>query len=56
MYVFYFVELEFVEGTLQSDEFDVGKRATHLRFTVDSGFDHFISVHKINIEGNAVRG
>ena len=52
----YISELELVEGTLQSEEFDVGKTATHVKFVVDSGFDHFISVHKVNIDGNAVRG
>ncbi|MGH0124843.1 UNVERIFIED_CONTAM: hypothetical protein FKN15_036404 [Acipenser sinensis] len=28
-----------------------GTRATHLRFVVKSGFDHFVSVHRVMVEG-----
>ncbi|XP_078263793.1 intraflagellar transport protein 25 homolog [Rhinoraja longicauda] len=45
-------ELERSEEQLQLEEFTLdGTRATHLRFVIKSGFDHFVSVHKVTIEG-----
>ena len=29
--------------------------ATHVRFVIKSGYDHFISVHRIGIDGTAVQ-
>ncbi|XP_043555569.1 intraflagellar transport protein 25 homolog isoform X2 [Chiloscyllium plagiosum] len=44
-------ELERSEEQLQVEEFTDGTRATHLRFVIKSGFDHFVSVHKVTVEG-----
>ncbi|XP_048457589.1 intraflagellar transport protein 25 homolog isoform X2 [Rhincodon typus] len=44
-------ELERSEEQLQVKEFTDGTRATHLRFVIKSGFDHFVSVHKVTVEG-----
>ncbi|XP_043555568.1 intraflagellar transport protein 25 homolog isoform X1 [Chiloscyllium plagiosum] len=45
-------ELERSEEQLQVEEFTQdGTRATHLRFVIKSGFDHFVSVHKVTVEG-----
>ncbi|XP_067846653.1 intraflagellar transport protein 25 homolog isoform X2 [Heptranchias perlo] len=44
-------ELERSEEQLQTEEFTDGTRATHLRFVIKSGFDHFVSVHKVTVEG-----
>ncbi|XP_043941403.1 intraflagellar transport protein 25 homolog isoform X1 [Protopterus annectens] len=47
-------ELQHVEGQLQTEEFALSQiRATHLRFTIKSGFDHFVSVHRVMVEGSA---
>ncbi|XP_041127091.1 intraflagellar transport protein 25 homolog [Polyodon spathula] len=45
-------DFEHTEGQLQSEDFSFnGTRATHLRFVVKSGFDHFVSVHRVMVEG-----
>ncbi|GCB76502.1 intraflagellar transport protein 25 homolog isoform X1 [Scyliorhinus torazame] len=45
-------ELERSEEQLQMEEFtQVGTSATHLRFLIKSGFDHFVSIHKVTVEG-----
>ncbi|XP_048395790.1 intraflagellar transport protein 25 homolog [Stegostoma tigrinum] len=45
-------ELERSEEQLQVKEFTQDEtRATHLRFIIKSGFDHFVSVHKVTVEG-----
>ncbi|XP_062920029.1 intraflagellar transport protein 25 homolog isoform X1 [Mobula hypostoma] len=45
-------ELEHAEEQLQLEEFALdGTRATHLRFVIKSAFDHFVSVHKVTVEG-----
>ncbi|XP_041064908.1 intraflagellar transport protein 25 homolog isoform X1 [Carcharodon carcharias] len=45
-------ELEHSEEQLQMEEFTLeGTSATHLRFVIRSGFDHFVSVHKVTVEG-----
>ncbi|CAH1243851.1 intraflagellar transport protein 25 homolog [Branchiostoma lanceolatum] len=47
--------LEFVEGELQSEDIQVdATTAHHLRFVIKSGFDHFISIHRVNVNGSAV--
>nr|XP_061811474.1 intraflagellar transport protein 25 homolog [Nerophis lumbriciformis] len=41
-------ELKQTEGHLQSNSISLnGSSATHLRFIITSGYDHFVSVHKI---------
>ncbi|XP_074121987.1 intraflagellar transport protein 25 homolog isoform X1 [Sminthopsis crassicaudata] len=48
-------DLVLTEGQLQMEEFMFRDGyATHLRFIIKSGFDHFVSVHKVNIEGISV--
>ncbi|XP_068949062.1 intraflagellar transport protein 25 homolog isoform X2 [Petaurus breviceps papuanus] len=43
------------EGQLQMEEFMFRDGyATHLRFIIKSAFDHFVSVHKVTIEGLSV--
>ncbi|XP_039591615.1 intraflagellar transport protein 25 homolog [Polypterus senegalus] len=45
-------EFEQTEGQLQSEDFSLGgTRATHLRFIIKSGYDHFVSVHRVMVEG-----
>ncbi|XP_069043148.1 intraflagellar transport protein 25 homolog isoform X2 [Lepisosteus oculatus] len=47
-------EFEHTEGQLQSNDFALnGTRATHLRFIITSGFDHFVSVHRVMVEGSS---
>lgn len=34
---------------------DVGNvTAVHLRVVIESGYDHFVSVHKLHVDGTAV--
>ncbi|XP_061182129.1 intraflagellar transport protein 25 homolog [Saccostrea echinata] len=50
-------ELDSTDNALQQEEFPVNnKRATHLRVTIENGYDHFVSVHRLSINGNAVHG
>ncbi|KAJ8391683.1 hypothetical protein AAFF_G00086330 [Aldrovandia affinis] len=45
-------EFEHTEGHLQANDFSLsGTTATHLRFIITSGYDHFVSVHKVTVEG-----
>ncbi|KAG5841096.1 intraflagellar transport protein 25 homolog [Anguilla rostrata] len=45
-------EFEHTEGHLQENDFSLsGTTATHLRFIITSGYDHFVSVHRVAIEG-----
>ena len=44
------------DGQLQVEDIEVRGKCTYLRFIIDSGYDHFISIHKLNIAGNAVHG
>ncbi|KAI1900391.1 hypothetical protein AGOR_G00049470 [Albula goreensis] len=45
-------EFEHTEGHLQANDFSLtGTTATHLRFIITSGYDHFVSVHRVAIEG-----
>ncbi|CAJ1068560.1 intraflagellar transport protein 25 homolog [Xyrichtys novacula] len=44
-------ELEQTEGHLQSNAIPLnGSSATHLRFIITSGYDHFVSVHRVSIQ------
>ncbi|XP_077981233.1 intraflagellar transport protein 25 homolog [Glandiceps talaboti] len=45
------------DAALQMEEFtfDAATSATHLRFIIKSGYDHFVSVHRVNVDGTAVR-
>uniref|UniRef100_G3VZU3 Intraflagellar transport 25 n=1 Tax=Sarcophilus harrisii TaxID=9305 RepID=G3VZU3_SARHA len=48
-------DLVLTEGQMQMEEFMFRDGyATHLRFIIKSAFDHFVSVHKVNIEGISV--
>ncbi|XP_048759158.1 intraflagellar transport protein 25 homolog [Ostrea edulis] len=50
-------ELDSTDNSLQQEEFPANnKRATHMRVTIESGYDHFVSVHRLSINGNAVHG
>ena len=51
------VEMECVEGQMQSEEISLTKiEARHLKFVILTAHDHFVSVHKLQIDGDAVRG
>ncbi|XP_071391614.1 intraflagellar transport protein 25 homolog [Centroberyx affinis] len=44
-------EFEHTEGLLQSNSISLnGTSATHLRFIITSGYDHFVSVHRVGVE------
>ncbi len=52
-----FTELDRSDGHLQTEEFTPSNvTAQHLQLTLHSGYDHFISVHKLSVDGNAVHG
>ncbi|KAM4577302.1 intraflagellar transport protein 25 homolog [Odontesthes bonariensis] len=43
-------ELECTEGHLQSNAISLNESiATHLRFIITSGYDHFVSVHRVSL-------
>ncbi|NWJ08092.1 IFT25 protein, partial [Crypturellus undulatus] len=45
-------DLQRTEGELQTEEFPLPDfQATYLRFIIKSGFDHFVSVHRVMAEG-----
>ncbi|KAA8592382.1 hypothetical protein FQN60_017837 [Etheostoma spectabile] len=45
-------EFERTEGHLQSNAISLnGSSATHLRFIITSGYDHFVSVHRLKAVG-----
>uniref|UniRef100_A0A665T564 Zgc:158640 n=1 Tax=Echeneis naucrates TaxID=173247 RepID=A0A665T564_ECHNA len=49
--VYIFIEFEHREGRLQSNVISLnGSSATHLRFIITAGYDHFVSVHKVNVK------
>ncbi|KAF1389681.1 hypothetical protein PFLUV_G00076000 [Perca fluviatilis] len=44
-------EFERTEGHLQSNAISLnGSSATHLRFIITSGYDHFVSVHRVGVQ------
>uniref|UniRef100_A0A3P9IN09 Intraflagellar transport protein 25 homolog n=1 Tax=Oryzias latipes TaxID=8090 RepID=A0A3P9IN09_ORYLA len=44
-------EFESTEGHLQTNAISLNPgSATHLRFIITSGYDHFVSVHKVSIK------
>ncbi|XP_065821599.1 intraflagellar transport protein 25 homolog isoform X2 [Labrus bergylta] len=44
-------ELEHTEGHLQSNTISLNRSsATHLRFIITSGYDHFVSVHRVSVQ------
>ncbi|XP_051749617.1 intraflagellar transport protein 25 homolog isoform X1 [Ctenopharyngodon idella] len=44
-------EFEHTEGSLQANDISVNvSNTTHLRFLVLSGYDHFVSVHKVSVQ------
>lgn len=49
-------ELDSSDGQLQIDEISVAANVTaqHLKFTIPAGYDHFISVHHLQVNGTAV--
>ncbi|XP_044529922.1 intraflagellar transport protein 25 homolog isoform X1 [Gracilinanus agilis] len=48
-------DLVHTEGQLQIEEFMFRDGyATHLRFIIKSAYDHFVSVHRVSIEGMSV--
>ncbi|BFZ00094.1 hypothetical protein BsWGS_03133 [Bradybaena similaris] len=48
-------ELEDTDSQLQQEEIQFGeRRATSLRIIIESGYDHFISLHKVVVSGQAV--
>ncbi|EDO48843.1 predicted protein [Nematostella vectensis] len=49
-------EFENTDGQMQMEDIKIPvTSACHIRFVIKSGFDHFISIHKISIEGTAVQ-
>ncbi|XP_066015733.1 intraflagellar transport protein 25 homolog [Pocillopora verrucosa] len=48
-------EYEHLEGQMQRDEIKIPvTSACHLRFLIKSGFDHFVSIHNVSVDGTAV--
>ncbi|XP_066509760.1 intraflagellar transport protein 25 homolog [Hoplias malabaricus] len=44
-------EFEQTENSLQTNDIPLdGSTATHLRFLITSGYDHFVSVHKVGVQ------
>ncbi|KAK5871596.1 hypothetical protein PBY51_004468 [Eleginops maclovinus] len=44
-------EFQQTEGHLQSNAISLnGSSATHLRFIITSGYDHFVSVHRVSVQ------
>ncbi|KAM9360802.1 intraflagellar transport protein 25 homolog [Symphorus nematophorus] len=44
-------EFEHTEGNLQSNAVSLnGSSVTHLRFIITSGYDHFVSVHRVSVQ------
>ncbi|XP_056275654.1 intraflagellar transport protein 25 homolog [Pseudoliparis swirei] len=44
-------EFKQTEGHLQSNTILLnGSNATHLRFIITSGYDHFVSVHRVSVQ------
>ena len=54
----FFSELSQTDMQMQIEE--IGMRpnteALHLRFIIESAHDHFISIYKVHIDGNATHG
>ncbi|XP_031550514.1 intraflagellar transport protein 25 homolog [Actinia tenebrosa] len=49
-------ELENLEGQMQLEDIKVPiTSTTHVRFVIKSGYDHFVSIHRISIDGTAVQ-
>ncbi|KAK3089811.1 hypothetical protein FSP39_006708 [Pinctada imbricata] len=50
-------ELDSTDGQLQLEEFPVNNvEAQHLRVVIESGHDHFVSIHKLTVNGTAIHG
>lgn len=48
-------EYENIDGQLQRDEIKIPvTSACHLKFLIKSGFDHFIFIHNVSVDGTAV--
>lgn len=48
-------EYEHSEGQMQRDEIKIPvTSACHLKFVIKSGFDHFVSIHNVSVDGTAV--
>ncbi|XP_077418443.1 intraflagellar transport protein 25 homolog [Vanacampus margaritifer] len=44
-------ELKLTEGHLQTNSISLNRtNATHLRFLITSGYDHFVSVHRVGVQ------
>ncbi|XP_054630988.1 intraflagellar transport protein 25 homolog [Dunckerocampus dactyliophorus] len=44
-------EFKHTEGHLQSNSISLnGTNATHLRFIITAGYDHFVSVHRVSVQ------
>ena len=50
--LFILIDVPQTDGQLQSESIDIRTKATHLRFVIDSSYDHFVSVHKLSVVGN----
>jgi len=50
-------EIEETDSQLQEEEIQIGeKRAYSLRLIIESGHDHFVSLHKVVVSGQALHG
>lgn len=48
-------ELSPSDASLQMEEYKVDSAtAKHLRFVISSGYDHFVSIHRVVVEGSPV--
>jgi hypothetical protein len=53
-YVILCVDLEHANDHLQVEEISANRvTARHLKFTIVSGYDHFVSVHRVRVDGSA---
>ena len=49
--------MEQTDHQLQQEQLDVGERkAQCLRVLINSGYDHFISLHTLKVNGKALHG
>jgi len=45
-------EFEQTEGSLQVEEFPLNRAtANYLKLVIESGYSHFVSVHKVHVDG-----
>lgn len=53
-----YVDLDYIDGSrMQTEEIGMNKESVwHLRLVIDSAYDHFVSVHSVQVDGSSTRG